>query len=217
MKCRMIHIGLGGLVVVGALTLAVFSSIYMGTSEEGGSVGISRYQVPTVMEQAVAGPGVGANHTDGVSIYISKMFKTVTLEKYGAEIGCYPASLGENSGSGDKEREGDRKTPSGKFYVCTKNDKSSYYLSLGLSYPDIADADRGFEAGIITQEERDAIYKAIKAGEQPPWNTALGGAIMIHGDRSPGGVTAGCIAVDNEVMDILWEYCQNGVSVTIGP
>ena len=46
-------------------------------------------------------------------------------------------------------------------------------------------------------------------------NTPLGGAIEIHGDQ--GGGTSGCIAVTNDVMDILWEYCPLGVPVTVGP
>ena len=36
---------------------------------------------------------------------------------------------------GNKVREGDRRTPEGDFYIFTKNDKSAFYLSLGLSYP----------------------------------------------------------------------------------
>src|SRR5262245_29592484 len=33
---------------------------------------------------------------------------------------------------GDKVRQGDRRTPEGDFYVFTKNDKSAFYLSLGV-------------------------------------------------------------------------------------
>src|SRR5574338_321200 len=49
------------------------------------------------------------------------------LKTYKIVLGFTPA--------GDKEREGDGKTPLGEFYVFTKNEKSKYYLSLGLSYP----------------------------------------------------------------------------------
>ena len=51
----------------------------------------------------------------------------------------------------------------------------------------------------------------------PPWNTSLGGEIMIHGHGSETDWTLGCIAVDNEVMDILWQYCHNGTGVIINP
>ena len=67
----------------------------------------------------------------------------------------------------------------------------------------------------VAREEHQAIVDANEAGVQPPWDTALGGAIEIHGEQ--GGETAGCIAMTNEVMDVLWEYCNVGVPVTIGP
>ena len=113
-------------------------------------------------------------------------------------------------------QEGDEITPSGSFYVCTRNDKSKYYLALGLSYPNIEDAERGLSTGLITQEQYQAIVDANNAGVTPPWDTPLGGAIEIHGNQGDRG-TAGCIAMTNDVMDILWSYCAVGVPVTIGP
>lgn len=168
--------------------------------------------------EAVVGPAASIRpSTNGVTIYVSKRGHTLTLKQNGVEIGTYPVTLGADSASGDKEVEGDMKTPSGEFYVCTRNDKSICYLALGLSYPAISDAERGFSEGLITEAERDEIIRANKAGEQPPWNTALGGAIEIHGNRKPEGSTQGCVAVDNQIMDVLWEYCNLGVPVTIGP
>ena len=162
------------------------------------------------------GPGAAMNPSaNGVSICISKRESTLTLSQYGNRIGKWSAKLGRESATGDKKQQGDEITPSGKFYVCTKNDKSQYYLALGLSYPAIEDAQRGLEDGLITQEQYQAIVDANQAGVQPPWDTALGGAIEIHGAQ--GGETAGCIAMTNDVMDILWQYCNVGVPVTIGP
>jgi len=172
--------------------------------------------------QEVTGPGAdrstgNAAAVNGVSIYVSKRLKTLSLKQNGTLIGEYPVSIGASSSDGNKKLEGDMRTPSGQFYVCTRNDKSVAYLALGLSYPGIEDANRGFEQGIITQEQRDEIINANLSGQQPPWETALGGAIMIHGCRVPDGTTHGCVAVDNDVMDILWSYCNLGVPVTIGP
>ena len=132
----------------------------------------------------------------GISIYISKRQSKLTLMQNKKVIGIWDAKLGRQSASGDKVKEGDEITPSGSFYVCTRNDKSKYYLALGLSYPNIEDAN--------------------KAGVTPPWDTPLGGAIEIHGNQGDRG-TAGCIAMTNDVMDILWSYCAVGVPVTIGP
>ena len=172
--------------------------------------------------QEAVGPGAGGNSgnaasVNGVSIYVSKRMKTLTLKQNGTLIGEYPVSIGASSSDGNKKVEGDMRTPSGQFYVCTRNDKSVAYLALGLSYPGVEDAKRGFEQGIITQEQRDEIINANLNGQQPPWETALGGAIMIHGCRVPDGTTHGCVAVDNDVMDVLWSYCNLGVPVTIGP
>ena len=165
---------------------------------------------------AEKGPGAAMKPAvNGVSIYVSKKGSTLTLSQDGRVIGKWSAKLGRESATGDKKQQGDEITPSGKFYVCTKNDKSQYYLALGLSYPGIEDAQRGLEDGLITQEQYQAIVDANEAGVQPPWDTALGGAIEIHGEQ--GGETAGCIAMTNEVMDVLWEYCNVGVPVTIGP
>ena len=152
----------------------------------------------------------------GISIYISKRQSKLTLMQNKQAIGVWDAKLGRQSATGDKVQEGDEITPSGSFYVCTRNDKSKYYLALGLSYPNIEDAERGLSTGLITQEQYQAIVDANKAGVTPPWDTPLGGAIEIHGNQGDRG-TAGCIAMTNDVMDILWSYCAVGVPVTIGP
>ena len=55
---------------------------------------------------------------------------------------------------------------------------------------------------------------AINSKRMPPW-TKLGGAIMIHGHGSHSDWTEGCIAVDDDIMNILWENCKLGVAITI--
>ena len=106
-----------------------------------------------------------------------------------------------------KNVKGDSRTPEGSYYVCVRNANSRFHLALGLSY---------------TKKQKQAIDRAIDAGEKPPWNTGLGGEIMIHGASEDGkgaewDWTAGCIAVEDAVIDILWEYCRLGTEVTIEP
>src|SRR5438309_775271 len=57
-------------------------------------------------------------------------------------VRTYHIGLG-SSPVGDKVRQGDRRTPEGDFYIFTKNDKSAFYLSLGVSYPNGMHAERG--------------------------------------------------------------------------
>ncbi|MBH1941735.1 L,D-transpeptidase family protein [Mobilitalea sibirica] len=118
---------------------------------------------------------------------------------------------------GDKKVEGDGRTPEGTYYVCTRNSNSRFYLSLGVSYPNKEDAKEALDAGTINQRTYDQIAYAIDNKEQPPWNTAMGGEIMIHGMGGDSDWTAGCVAVDNEVMDILWQHCPMKTPIVIEP
>src|SRR5262249_41246923 len=53
----------------------------------------------------------------------------------------YQISLGNNP-TGSKHRQGDGATPEGDYYITHKNARSKFYLSLGVSYPNVADADK---------------------------------------------------------------------------
>ena len=130
--------------------------------------------------------------------------------------GSYPIGLGREP-AGDKQVEGDGRTPEGDYYVCMRNSKSKYYLSLGVSYPNKEDAAAALAAGLIDQNTYQQIAGAIDHESRPPWDTTLGGAIMIHGNGSSSDWTAGCIAVENDVMDILWRHCPNKTSIQIKP
>jgi murein L,D-transpeptidase YafK len=118
---------------------------------------------------------------------------------------------------GDKEREGDGKTPEGEFYICMKNPDSSFHLSLGISYPNIEDAERGLRDELINQSQHDQIVNAINNHGKPPWNTALGGEIFIHGSGSGSDWTLGCIALDNDHIEELYEVIPVGTPITINP
>jgi len=121
------------------------------------------------------------------------------------------------SPSGDKVRQGDRRTPEGDFYIFTRNDKSAYYLSLGVSYPNATHAERGLRDGLITKAQYDAIIRALRAGKTPPQNTRLGGDIYIHGNGAQSDWTWGCMALDNEDILELFKAVSVGTLVTIEP
>ncbi len=118
---------------------------------------------------------------------------------------------------GDKEKQGDGKTPEGDFYIFTKNDKSKFYLSLGVSYPNIEDAARGLKAKLITKAENDKIVQAIKNNKMPLQNTKLGGEIYFHGGGVSENWTRGCVALKNEEIKEIFDAIPVGTRVKIQP
>lgn len=118
---------------------------------------------------------------------------------------------------GDKVRQGDGRTPEGDYKVCMKNERSSFYLSLGLTYPNAEDAGRGLRAGLITRAEHKSITRALDAGRCPPWNTALGGEIFIHGGGTSRDWTFGCVALENPKIKELFDALPAGTPVRILP
>ena len=151
-----------------------------------------------------------------VYIIVKKAERLLELWQGETQIISVPIGLGW-APEGHKQVEGDGKTPEGEYYVCVRNSNSAFYLSLGVSYPDKEDAEAALADGRIDNTTYERIASAIDAGQQPDWNTALGGAIMIHGHGAASDWTAGCIAVENEVMDILFEYCPLRTRITILP
>jgi len=149
-------------------------------------------------------------------IVVLKSQRRLELYSDGALVRTYKVGLGLNPVP-DKQRQGDRATPEGDFYVFTKNDKSAFYLSLGISYPNVEDAERGLRDGLISRAVHDAIVKAIKRKATPPQNTALGGDIYIHGNGASSDWTWGCVALENEGIRELFDAVPVGTPVTIKP
>ena len=149
-------------------------------------------------------------------IVVSKSQRRLELYSDGKLVRTYRVGLGLNP-IPDKVRQGDRATPEGEFYVFTKNDKSAFYLSLGISYPNVEDAERGLRDKLISRAQHDAIVRAIKRKLAPPQNTALGGDIYIHGNGASSDWTWGCVALENEDIKELFAAVPVGTSVTIKP
>jgi murein L,D-transpeptidase YafK len=149
-------------------------------------------------------------------IVVKKAQRQLLLFSAGKLVRTYRIALGL-SPSGDKVRAGDRRTPEGEFYIFTKNDKSAFYLSLGLSYPNAAHAERGLRDGLITRAQYDAITRALRAKKAPPQNTHLGGDIYIHGNGAQSDWTWGCVALENEDIRELFDAVSVGTPITIEP
>ena len=129
--------------------------------------------------------------------------RKMMLVKNGDTLKTYQISLGKNP-AGPKEKEGDKKTPEGKYILDWRNPNSKYHLSIHISYPN-----------------NDDKRKAALNGVNP------GGEIMIHG--CPNGLgwnwkyykvndwTDGCIAVNNEEIEEIWNVVENGTEIEIFP
>jgi len=155
-------------------------------------------------------------------VVIDKGIHCLFLYKDGKLIKSYAVSLGIDSVS-PKRCRGDKSTPEGCYYVTHKKSESRFYKFLGLSYPNNVDAWLGLRTRRVSSREYRSIASAISAGGSPPACTSLGSGIGIHG----GGVyhnngkymmrdwTEGCIAVDNQAMDVIYSFCDVGDMVII--
>lgn len=117
---------------------------------------------------------------------------------------------------------GDHSTPAGEFRIDAINHNSQYSLFFRLNYPTVAHATLALEAGRLTPEEHERIALAEWQGRPPPYDTALGGLIGIHG-IGQGSLsmhrsfnwTEGCVALDNEQIHRLAAYVRVGMRVII--
>ena len=105
---------------------------------------------------------------------------------------------------GDKKREGDFRTPEGRYLLDRRNPNSEFFLSIQVSYPNAADRRESSALGV------------------PP-----GGAIMIHGQPNvptrsefyyrTQDWTNGCIAVSNSDMIDIWLMTGENTPIEIRP
>jgi murein L,D-transpeptidase YafK len=149
-------------------------------------------------------------------IVVHKKRRKLELYSNNVIVRTYRVGLGFNP-TDDKTKEGDGCTPEGEFYVFTKNARSAYHLSLGVSYPNIEKARRGLRDRLISKQEHDAIVTAIQQKKTPPQNTALGGLIYIHGNGASKDWTLGCVALENADIEELFAAVNLGTPITIKP
>jgi murein L,D-transpeptidase YafK len=136
-------------------------------------------------------------------VLVDKSESKLYLLKNGKVIGEYRVAFGANP-KGHKQKEGDERTPEGRYVLDYKNEDSAFYRSIHISYPNERDKKRAKEAGVDP-----------------------GGLIMIHGQKNGLGWlskvaqnfnwTDGCIAVSNTAMDEIWEAVSLGTPIEIKP
>jgi murein L,D-transpeptidase YafK len=140
------------------------------------------------------------------------------VKSYLVELGSAPA--------GDKRAKGDRRTPEGELFLCSVNRVSQFTRFLALAYPSPAAASAGVAAGRVPAAVERAVRAAHAARDRcPPQETALGGAVGIHGraewERRADGYalwdwTWGCVAVrDQDILELFEQYAEVGLPVRI--
>ena len=131
-------------------------------------------------------------------------------------VKTYRIALGANA-TQPKEKEGDMATPEGSYFICLKNPQSKFHLSLAISYPGPADAERGLKSGLVTAQEYQAILQANANQQPPPWKTRLGGEVFVHGGGSTADWTWGCIALEDSDIEELYAQVPVKTPITIHP
>ncbi|UWQ22049.1 murein L,D-transpeptidase family protein [Jannaschia sp. W003] len=115
--------------------------------------------------------------------------KTV-LKTVGIQLGFAP--------QGHKRVYGDGRTPEGRYMVDRRNPNSSYFLSVGINYPNAAD-----------------VAWAAERGLNP------GGDIFVHGwgpeprARHGHDWTAGCVACTDQEMRDVYAMVRDGTIIDI--
>jgi murein L,D-transpeptidase YafK len=150
----------------------------------------------TATPPAMVAPGLQADF-----VVVDKPDRIMRLVQNGKILREYRISLGGHP-SGHKQREGDERTPEGRYIIDWRNPRSSAYLSLHISYPAPAD-----------------VARAAAAGQAP------GGNVMIHGLANGWGFvgslhllwdwTDGCIAVTDDEMREIWSLVPDGTPIQI--
>ncbi len=137
------------------------------------------------------------------AVVVEKGRRRLHLLRGGAIYQSYRVSLG-GAPTGHKLREGDLRTPEGRYLLDWRNPRSCCYKSLHVSYPS-------------TEDRR----VAAERGNDP------GGLIMVHGQLNGWGWlgwlnmwrdwTHGCIAVRNVAMEEIWRAVGDGTPIEIRP
>ena len=138
-------------------------------------------------------------------VVVKKAERKLYLVKKDKPFRTYSISLGFKP-EGHKQRQGDGRTPEGRYRLDWRNPGSKFRKSLHVSYPSYGDK-----------------LHAKRRGANP------GGMIMVHGQPGGGSYSAlreaiskenwteGCIAVSNLAIDEIWSYTRDGTPIEILP
>lgn len=130
-------------------------------------------------------------------------------------------SIGQR-GTAELHLRGDETTPLGEFRIIAIDHKSRFQWFFGLDYPTLKHTKLALKQQKISTEDYLRLMKAHLKKVAPPLDTALGGAIGIHGiGRGSLSVhnqynwTDGCVALNNEQIEDFAAWVEVGTRVLI--
>lgn len=151
----------------------------------------------------LAGPARAAGLDSADRVVVRKAERKLYLMQGATVLRSFKVALGL-APEGHKMREGDFRTPEGRYALVERNPDSEFFLSIRVSYPSALDKKR-----------------ARRNGHAP------GGLIMIHGQpNNPTHSleyyrrtdwTNGCIAVSNADMVDIWLMTGRNTPIDILP
>jgi murein L,D-transpeptidase YafK len=150
----------------------------------------------------LSGPAsAGAERADRV--LVKKSEAKLYIVRDGHAFAEFHVAFGSNP-VGAKQRQGDGRTPEGRYILDARNEHSAYHKALHVSYPNAEDRERARRIGVSS-----------------------GGDIMVHGQPNGWGAfaattqrsnwTLGCIALADEDMDVVWSSVPVGTPIDIEP
>tara|TARA_R110002020_G_scaffold32092_5_gene99106 strand:- start:192 stop:821 length:630 start_codon:yes stop_codon:yes gene_type:complete len=177
---------------------------------------------PTDLVETMLSRAHVPRHSDELWVLVDDKEAALSVFRGNALVERFaPISLGR-AGAKTQRVRGDNVTPMGEFRVNRFNYESQWRTFIGIDYPTPAHARMALEKGIYSQTDYDDYFDYYRRYGHPPQNTALGGAIGIHGlgsaDPDIHGSyhwTQGCVAVTNEQIDRLAALVGVGTRVVI--
>lgn len=138
------------------------------------------------------------------AVLVKKSEKALYLLKDGKPLKRYHVVFGPRA-KGPKLMEGDERTPEGEYTLDFKNEKSRFYKSIRISYPNESDVARARKHNV------DPGNNIMIHGTKNSWNAKTAAKAKNH------NWTDGCIALSNSDMDELWAAIDIGTPIKILP
>jgi hypothetical protein len=128
----------------------------------------------------------------------------------------YPVGLGKQPW-GDKEREGDGRTPEGAFMVFTKNSLPDHGLGLKMRKPAVSAAKSWPVAGRVPQVQFRHLAATSDRRSSKVSQSGWTGQFSIHGGGAQADWTDGSVALYPSDMEELSQVVGLGTPVIVRP